>query len=551
MEQKKSVALVFIGQLSPAFMAVADSLQKTDSIELIFLEISTKKSKIPSGFLSLHKTIDGKEATLENELEGIAKSFLAVYGLAVSYNYSAMLQSVSQCLPHLTVMSPSLASIQIMQSKVSMNEAALSAGLPVLNTLSFEQAMRSFPGQIVIRPALEKGAKFKAELILNKGQLYEFSQQDIVAQRFIEGPNLVVHVYTINEDYRYTYFIAKNKFEGVALTLENLDDGQSYTNMEKSLSKFLICIGFKGVGHFEFIFDKLDKKMYFLDFNGRMGGTTLKSYALGYNEIDRLLQQYELIDAASHITKKLIVVTNHIALFKYLVRALTLKKGLIDYPHENICRSILTFGKLLFSAKSELNALDGRLTSAYYKVIFIEKIRLAKKKIIKFLKMFLGKWSLFFIYRKNLIAPKKTQSLILGNNDLELRTTLLEKEKIRFSLVKKDREVCSIVMVWGNSYKKRNFIILAEDEAKIIGAETLHECRGKGHLGKLLLISEIEAKNHNINYLYGRIWHSNTSSIRGFKKAGWVLFGIKMSFQIFNYFPCNWYIKFPGFFKKL
>lgn len=149
--------------------------------------------------------------------------------------------------------------------------------------------------------------------------------------------------------------------------------------------------------------------------------------------------------------------------------------------------------------------------------------------ILKIVKLFLHDWSVFYIYRKQLVEPNDIAS------NLVVTKILPEKYKISFEV--EDKDICRLTLLWGNEYKKRNFIKLDQGEAKVISVITAEGYRNKGYAVKLLYCSEGFALKMGIDRLYARIWHSNIASIKTFEKAGWSKSYIKISFKIFNIVP--------------
>src|SRR5699024_2858239 len=134
---------------------------------------------------------------------------------------------------------------------------------------------------------------FKMEFITNSLELEKFlislSHFDctLLGQPFIHGPNLVIHgIRTTNGKHRHlAAFSVKSKLNGVSLTVEP-------TNLPSHISQgcksFVDRIGHIGVYHFEFLQDPENGRYYFLEINGRLGGTTGKVFAAGYNEPSHL-----------------------------------------------------------------------------------------------------------------------------------------------------------------------------------------------------------------------------------------------------------------------
>jgi RimJ/RimL family protein N-acetyltransferase len=85
-----------------------------------------------------------------------------------------------------------------------------------------------------------------------------------------------------------------------------------------------------------------------------------------------------------------------------------------------------------------------------------------------------------------------------------------------------DGRIAAVCYYWhGPQYRTRNFWPLADDEAKLVQVVTAPEFRGRGLATNLIVHSSAEMHRHGFRNLYARIWHSNTSSLKAFRRAGW------------------------------
>lgn len=156
---------------------------------------------------------------------------------------------------------------------------------------------------------------FKVQLVHSQEELIKYVKSmqkmdgPIVAQPLVHLPNLVVHgARTVNGDsIGLQGFLVERKFEGVTLTIHP-------TNLEKDfLDK---CVQFTddfnvtGNYHFEFLVDKKKDSVYFLELNNRLGGTTAKVFALGYDEPLLALQSYGVLPTSPETSEQQQVVSN-------------------------------------------------------------------------------------------------------------------------------------------------------------------------------------------------------------------------------------------------
>lgn len=190
-----------------------------------------------------------------------------------------------------------------LSSKAAQCDAAVACGLPVLPRLAVGRddaatvPADAFP--LVLRPD-DTGAAapgFKVRLVPDRAALSAFLgglrrlDRPLVGQRLVVGPNLVVHGARTpqGEVFALTAFRADRKFEGVTLRIRPaaLDPA-----LAVGCARFAEAMGVTGCFHFEFIEDR-DGHPWFLEMNGRLGGTTGKVFALGYDEPRHHLAAFE------------------------------------------------------------------------------------------------------------------------------------------------------------------------------------------------------------------------------------------------------------------
>jgi carbamoylphosphate synthase large subunit len=126
-------------------------------------------------------------------------------------------------------------------------------------------------------------------------------------------------------------FLVERKFEGVTLTIRP-------TNLDRNLCEKCIAFtdefGLTGSYHFEFLFDPGTRDTYFLEVNSRLGGTTAKAYACGYDEPLFALQAYG-VRCNNQTQLTYTTVSSKQALLKYMYYTLMNRLTLLDYPLES------------------------------------------------------------------------------------------------------------------------------------------------------------------------------------------------------------------------
>jgi hypothetical protein len=142
---------------------------------------------------------------------------------------------------------------------------------------------------------------FKAHLVHSRGDLIEYVKSmrkidgPIVAQPFMHLPNLVVHgARTVSGDsIGLQGFLVERKFEGVTLTIRPINLKKDFLD---KCAEFTNRFNVMGNYHFEFLVDNGNNgSIYFLELNNRLGGTTAKVFALGYDEPLLALQSYGVL----------------------------------------------------------------------------------------------------------------------------------------------------------------------------------------------------------------------------------------------------------------
>ena len=211
---------------------------------------------------------------------------------------------------------------------------------------------------------------FKAHLVHSQEELIKYVKSmqkidgPIVAQPFMHLPNLVVHgARTVNGDsIGLQGFLVERKFEGVTLTIHS-------ANLEKDFLdkcvQFTDYFNVTGNYHFEFLVDKRNGSAYFLELNNRLGGTTAKVFALGYDEPLLALQAYgavPILHRQSSIVQRLktsieqpativhrpltnVTVSSKQALLKYFYCTVRGRLTPLDYPSEP---SLLRLAKTIY-----------------------------------------------------------------------------------------------------------------------------------------------------------------------------------------------------------
>ncbi len=266
-------------------------------------------------------------------------------------------------------------------SKKKQLKAAEKARLNVLPTYWLTKDSRTWEKipqnhyPVCVRPSGLDAVKpaFKAEVISNTKEMDSFVNnterinQYIIAQPFLDLPNLVVHGSrkTDGSTIGFQGFLAERKFEGLTLTIKPFPVSESLKN--RCLT-FIEMMGVRGPYHFDFLYNPDNHEAWFLELNNRLGGTTAKVFALGYDEPRHLLQSFGYDVGLPG--KKLIasIASSKMALMKYLYFTLAHKINVLDYPAcENRSKRIAETLKALLLYRDDILGLnDARAVLSFY-----------------------------------------------------------------------------------------------------------------------------------------------------------------------------------------
>jgi hypothetical protein len=266
--------------------------------------------------------------------------------------------------PQVAVWLPPNRTIEDLTSKLNQIEVARKVGFNVLPTYLVDrnlEAVRHIPMDhfpLCLRPTDPTTIKpvFKVKLIYSQTELKQFIDlikelnRPIIAQPFRDLPNLVVHgARTIcGENISLQGFLAERKFEGLALTVwpTYLD-----SELKDKCIAFTNHFNVTGSYHFDLMKEKDTDSVYFLEMNGRLGGTTAKVLACGYDEPLLVLKSYGVLPTSPETGNpkpassnkqpltidyrpKNKIVSSKQALLKYFYYTLRGRLTALDYPSE-------------------------------------------------------------------------------------------------------------------------------------------------------------------------------------------------------------------------
>ncbi len=176
----------------------------------------------------------------------------------------------------------------------------------------------------------------------------------LIAQPMVRLPNLVVHGARSETGaiLAMKAFLVPRKFKGVTLTIQ---PAEFPPGVERCCRDFVEQAGITGVFHFELLFSPERNRAWFLEINPRLGGTTDKVTALGFDEPSYLLKAYgiKVATRAMKIPGRRLA-ANKRTLLKHAQWAASGRLADIDYPDGPRFRQVLRSARDLCLAKNSI-----------------------------------------------------------------------------------------------------------------------------------------------------------------------------------------------------
>lgn len=277
--------------------------------------------------------------------------------------------------------------IRFLDCKSAQTQLAQSVGFATLPTYSIDRVGADLPGDasfpMVARPdgAGSVTPSFKAEFIRDRRHLDRFLAQfirisrPIVLQPFISGPNLLIHGYRgkAGRPSGCVGFTVERKFEGVSLTIRSCKLDRE---LQHCVEEFCNRIDIVGCYHFDLIVDDRSHQPYFLEMNGRLGGTTAKVFAAGYDEPASLLVAHGVLDRTvlDHPVSRRRC-ANKMSMAKYLMHLAAGRTTLLDYPVATRWKNMRDIGLGMILWRDEVFTVrDLSSTLSYYQQVITGKV---------------------------------------------------------------------------------------------------------------------------------------------------------------------------------
>jgi predicted ATP-grasp superfamily ATP-dependent carboligase len=359
---------VILGQFGPPTLACIRSWgMQGFPVGMVCIE-SQKEPAPASKYLTDFVTLPSEKLYTPDGIKLISDfliKFCATGITCVAESIACWLNDHRQMFPdEVAIWLPTNETIKDLISKQRQIEIAQKVGFNVLPTYLIDKNLEAndhtpkdhFP--LCLRPddPAKVAPVFKVRLVYSQEELFAYVKSmkrldsPTVTQPFMYLPNLVVHgARTVNgNSIGLQGFLVERKFEGVTLTIHP-------TNLEQDLLdkcvRFTDYFNVTGNYHFEFLLDRKTGSSYFLELNNRLGGTTAKVFALGYDEPLLVLQSYGVLPtspetgnqkpASSNKQPSTIdyrpknkIVSSKQALLKYFYYTVRGRLTPLDYPSE-------------------------------------------------------------------------------------------------------------------------------------------------------------------------------------------------------------------------
>lgn len=263
-----------------------------------------------------------------------------------------------------------------LESKVRQADLATRAGLPLMPTFVLDTRSERLdaPGPLVLRPDVARTVRpaFKVRLVDNAEQALALARAmtapegKLVVQPFVAGPNLIIHAARARDGSwdHHEAFYTEIKSGGLAVALRPypLPPG-----LLEACRRFEQAVGLRGVFHYDFILDEKSGEAYFLEVNPRLGGTTGKVYAAGYDEPAMLAAAY--LHTGAHrvaLDGPRLPSISRIAAVRYALSLLRHAPSRLDHPPRRDGKAFGGLAKALLLHRDEVFRLTDVVGNSAY-----------------------------------------------------------------------------------------------------------------------------------------------------------------------------------------
>ena len=362
--------ILLVGSWDPPFLTVARSCARQGA-KAYFLELGARRC-LWRWYTSCLAGGSATEAEGEQVIDAIRDYAAAVRAQGIVSCDEPRLLWLAQRRERLEreckLLAPSLETLNFLYSKRCQIQLAAKVGfrlLPTVYVLSHDDVgcvpANLYP--VIVRPddKWKLTSPFKFALAYSASELHRVvDHQDgaaLVVQPFHNWPNLVVHGARTLEGKLLTLkaFLVERKFQGMTLTITPME---CPPDVEDHCREFADACGVVGSFHYELLYSPRDGRTYFLELNGRLGGTTDKVTALGFDETHYHLSAFDLLPPPESQTLGRRVAANKGVLLKHVVSGLRGNLTALDYPNKQIGSQAAVITRDLLLAKDSV--LDWR-----------------------------------------------------------------------------------------------------------------------------------------------------------------------------------------------
>jgi hypothetical protein len=197
---------------------------------------------------------------------------------------------------------------------------------------------------VCVRPGEPDSVKpmFKAMVLETPEALKEFlatvewRNEPLLVQTYCFGPNIVVHGVCDLSGHMIDMcaYLAYRKSRGFAVSLRPY---RLPADVRKACIRFVETAGVTGAFHFDLLQSAQSGKIYYLEINVRMGGTTPKVMRMGYDEPMMMLQSFGVAAPvhAPRLGRFRNSVTGKRSAIVHFIDVLLKRKDPLSYPHTN------------------------------------------------------------------------------------------------------------------------------------------------------------------------------------------------------------------------
>lgn len=265
----------------------------------------------------------------------------------------------------LRIASVAPAAVRQLAAKSRQHRLAQHSGLATLRSWCLEAGEPvvvpddAFP--LAVRPdvATQAVPAFKVEVVADRAALQALVDRQqrgsspLIAQPLVHGPNLLVHAWRDATGTCGTLgFRVEAKHRGLTVVMrpEPLPEAVS-----AGCARMAAALGLQGVFHVEFVVDA-EGVPRFLDLNPRLGGTTGKALAAGYDEPLALVATLcpRQVPRSAFVAPQLAVSGGKHQALRALWGTLSGRSTAADYPHPRRARAVAVLLRYLLTGRDEL-----------------------------------------------------------------------------------------------------------------------------------------------------------------------------------------------------